>query len=81
MDPDATLRDLLTAVEDGDEEQVTSLVEAMKHWLEHGGYPPQTMGSRKLGPLWHRTLAISICGLARAFVRAAPDTPEGGGTS
>jgi len=78
MDPDATLRDLLEAVEERDAEQVTHLVEALKHWLENGGYPPKTIGPLKLGQDWHKTMALCVCGLARAYVGTSTDTQEGG---
>ena len=71
MDPDATLKELLTAVETGDSTTVNDLADALVYWLDHAGFPPQTVGSGNLGQNWHATLTRSICRLARSHVETA----------
>lgn len=64
MDPDAALRELLDAVMANDAELVEVLVQALQHWLDRGGFPPQTLGPQELGADWHRTITICVCNLA-----------------
>ena len=68
MDPDATLNELLTAVETGDSATVNELADALEHWLSHAGFPPETIGTGKLGQDWHVEMTRSICQLARIQV-------------
>ena len=72
MDPDATLKELLTAVETGDSATVNEMADALSYWLDHAGFPPQTVGSQQLGRNWHVALTLSICQLARIRVETAP---------
>lgn len=39
MDVEATLRDLLTALEDRDWDRIDELTEALLQWMERGGLP------------------------------------------
>lgn len=81
MDPDATLRDLLSAVEEGDPDQVNELSQALDRWIEQAGYPPKTIGPWKLGMDWHAAMTRCICQLAGVHVRlvhsrkGGPDVP------
>lgn len=68
MDPDATLKALIDAVVDGDEQQVSILADALKHWLDRGGFAPTTIGPRTLGNAWHTAITRTICEIAVAFV-------------
>ena len=70
MDPDAALRELLDAVMANDAELVEVLVQALQHWLNRGGFPPQTLGSQELGADWHRTMTNCVCNLATGQVQS-----------
>lgn len=61
MDPQATLRDLLAAVEVRDWDRIDELSDALLQWMERGGFPPQTLGSPKLGKRWHQAVASFVC--------------------
>jgi len=71
MDPEATLRDLLTALGDRSWDQVEELSEALLTWLQKRGFPPQTVGPAELGRSWHRAIAEFICYLAKSEARTA----------
>ncbi len=77
MDPQATLRDLIDAVLDGDEQLVAILVEALENWLRRGGFPPETVGPRSLGDDWHTAITRSICQLAGVHVRLVRERKGG----
>jgi len=68
MDPDATLRDLLDALEEADWDSICELSRALLAWMKHNGFPPTTLGSQALGPDWHRTLTKAVC--REALIRA-----------
>ncbi|MSR59802.1 MAG: hypothetical protein EXS05_19545 [Planctomycetaceae bacterium] len=79
MDPEATLLELLSALEGHDIDQVKELARALTRWLDHGGFPPKTVGHWKLGQDWHAELTRFICRLARAHVKTiAAHAAEGG---
>lgn len=40
MDPDACLRRLEEAIEDGDLEEAKHALQDLREWLRRGGYPP-----------------------------------------
>jgi hypothetical protein len=61
MDPEATLNDMLDAITDRDWDRVTELSDALLTWMEKGGFPPEAIGSSRLGKRWHRTIATFIC--------------------
>lgn len=71
MDPNATLRDLLEALKDRDWDLVQELSEALLTWMGNGGFPPVTIGPKKLGNEWHRTFATFACHAALGKVKAA----------
>ena len=71
MDPEATLRDLLTAVGDRDWDQVDELSEALLTWVQKRGFPPKTLGPKELGRGWHRAIAEFVCYLAKSRARDA----------
>ena len=69
MDPQATFDELLSALADRDWDRVAELSDALLGWLQKEGFPPQTLGSQKLGKDWHRAVATFICTLAMAEAR------------
>ena len=69
MDPDAAFTDLFDAVEAGDCDRVSELIEALNGWFANGGYPPKTVGPWKLGMIWHIAVAKAVCRLAKAHVQ------------
>lgn len=69
MDPDAALKELLEAVEAGDCDRVRELADGLKHWLSQGGFPPKTIGTWRLGKVWHVAMAHAVIRHARAHVR------------
>ncbi len=75
MDPDATLKELLDAVEAGECDRVEELSDALNGWMANGGYPPKTLGPWKLGMVWHTALTKSVIRLAKAHVRVVASQP------
>lgn len=71
MDPQATLNELLAAVESREWDRVDELSEALLEWMQRGGFPPQTLGSQKLGKQWHRAVATFVCHAAASKSRDA----------
>jgi hypothetical protein len=71
MDPDATLRDLVSAVGDRNWDRVAELQEALLAWMERRGFPPLTIGPKKLGRAWHRAVATFVCHAAASKVQDA----------
>ncbi len=71
MDPNACLAELLETIEDRDWDRVEELAHALLEWLDKSGFPPDTLGSIRLGTYWHQTVARSICKAAIARVRNA----------
>lgn len=69
MDPDATFRDIIEAVEAGDENRVTELADALNNWLSRGGFPPVSLGRRELGTVWHTAVTKAAIRLAKSHVR------------
>jgi len=68
MDPDASLRDLLEAMEAGDCDQVSELADALANWMSRGGFPPQTIGPSTLGIEWHAAVTTALLKLAKVHV-------------
>lgn len=71
MDPNATLRDLLDAVQLRDWDQVEELAQSLLTWIENRGFPPTTLGPKELGSQWHKTLTTFVCYLALTKAREA----------
>ncbi len=71
MDPDATLRDLLHALNSRDWDRVDELQDALLTWMERRGFPPMTIGHKDLGLEWHRAVATFICHAAASKVKDA----------
>lgn len=68
MDPDTALKELLEAVEAGECDRVEELSGGLKSWLSQGGFPPRTIGTRKLGHVWHVAMTHAVIRHARAHV-------------
>ena len=66
MDPDATLRDLLDALNANDYDRVHELSAVLLGWLSKNGFPPTTIGDPNLGKAWHRAVATFICQSAQS---------------
>ena len=71
MDPDATLRDLIDAVENRDWDQVDTLAYALQRWLDSTGFPPTTIGPKAMGKAWHRSIAKFVVSLAKSKAKKA----------
>lgn len=71
MDSDATLRELLEAVQARAWDRVDELAGVLLDWLEKRGFPPLVIGPRELGLEWHRTMATFVCHLAQSKVQNA----------
>ncbi len=71
MDPDATLRDLLEAILKRNWHLVDELQDSLLTWMERGGFPPSTIGSKELGTEWHRSIATFVCHAAASKARDA----------
>ena len=68
MDPDAALKELLEAVKAGGCDRVRELADGLKHWLSQGGFPPKTIGTWKLGQVWHVALTHAVI-VERSWIR------------
>jgi hypothetical protein len=79
MDPQAAFLEMLMALRDQDWEYVQEAADALRMWINHGGFPPETLGADSLGHEWHGTVAAFVCDLAasRALDALAEQTREG----
>ena len=71
MDPQATLKNLLDALEQSDWDSVRELSRALLAWIQNEGFPPVILGSESIGPEWHRQITKSVCHAALARAMAA----------
>lgn len=71
MDPQQTLTDMLDAIVARDWDHVLELSDALLTWMENGGFPPEAIGSPKLGKRWHRAIATFLCHAATSRARDA----------
>lgn len=72
MDPDATWRQLLTAIEASDWEAASELAENLSAWLGKDGFPPQVFREHRLSQDWNRCVSRFVCALALAEPRWRP---------
>lgn len=77
MDPQATWKLLLDEWEECNWLDVSELADALLEWLAKGGFPPTTMGTRRMGADWNRTLAVAVCTFARDRANSILDAPDG----
>ena len=61
MDPQQTLADMLTALQEKRWDDAKELADALYEWLVKGGFPPTTLGDVSLGREWHRAVATFAC--------------------
>lgn len=61
MDPQQTLADMLTALQEKRWDDAKELADALHEWLVKGGFPPTTLGDVSLGREWHRAVATFAC--------------------
>ena len=71
MDPDTALAELLDALGCRDWNRVEECSNHLLDWMERSGFPPETIGPKKLGAHWHRAVATFVCHLAQSKVRDA----------
>lgn len=76
MDPQATWNRLLEEWESRNWLDVSELAEALLEWLSKDGFPPDTMGNRRLGADWHRELALTMCKFALQRANDVLDSPD-----
>ena len=71
MDPQATLKALLEALEESDWDTARELALALQNWLDRDGFPPVTVGAKSLDREWHTAISRLICEMALSRARAA----------
>ena len=71
MDPQATWDELLETRLQCGWNRAEELANALLDWMQRGGFPPHTVGDRKLGTRWHHAVAYFVCHLVLADVRQA----------
>ena len=71
MDPQATWDELLETRLQCDWDRAEELANALLGRMQRGGFPPHTIGDRKLGTRWHHAVAYFVCHLVLADVRQA----------
>ena len=72
MDPQATWRMLIDAYCDRDWEQAEELAEALVNWMNHGGFPPETM-DRRMDADWNCMVSRAVCEWVLDRARRATD--------
>lgn len=69
MDPNSALQQLIESVATGDIDRTEDLIAAINGWTACGGFPPDTIGPRSLGTIWHLAVTKAVLKIARAHVR------------
>ena len=64
MDPQATWDQLLSALAEGDWDQIEELANALLDWLSRDGFPPIAIGTPNLGPEFERAICRAGCEFA-----------------
>lgn len=79
MDPQETFEAMLAALRNREWELVEDTSDALRTWMNRGGFPPETLGADSLGAEWHGTIAAFVCDLAasRALDALAKESREG----
>lgn len=69
MDPNATWVLLLQAIQSEDWKAVRDHAEDLEHWLDRGGFPPDTTNGAVADQYWNKRMARHACKLARGIAR------------
>ena len=77
MDPQATWNALLEEWMRCNWQEVAELAEALLGWLKKNGFPPETIGERRMGADWNRTLALAVCAFALRRANRVLADPNG----
>jgi len=89
MDPQAAWLELMDAFHQLDWDRVRDLAEGLLHWMDRGGFPPETATvskaaddasnepSRTLGSEWNRTVAQAACRYALDLANQVLNSPSG----
>lgn len=77
MDPQATWDSLLQEWAQGNWLDVYELAESLLDWLLKDGFPPETMGTLRLGADWNRSVALAATQFALKRADEVLDNPAG----
>lgn len=77
MDPKATWQQLVQAWTTHEWETVSELAEALQHWINRHGVPPETIPGTRVGYEWNRTVVLAVCELAIGFADRVLADPNG----
>ncbi len=61
MDPQAAWDRMLTAYADSEFASAQEFAQALKNWLQSGGFPPTVLGHPEIGPHFESVLALAGC--------------------
>ena len=76
MDPQRTWTDLLTAWQNRDWESVLELAEALRDWLDKGGFPPEVEYPKDLGGDFNAAIARAASEFAAHRAQSVLDDPQ-----
>ena len=75
MDPQRTWNDLLNAWQNREWELVIELAEALRSWLDKGGFPPEPVYPMELGVEFNAAIARAATDFAARRARSVLDDP------
>lgn len=64
MDPQSAWELLLEAYTAGEWDRVKEVGNALKDWLNRGGFPPRAVTGADMGDDWDRAIALAGCAFA-----------------
>ncbi len=68
MDPQTAWTNLLDAYVATDWDAALEAAEALRMWIDRGGFPPTTCTDRTMNAGWHRAITLAAC---RFIIREA----------
>lgn len=77
MDPQATWKLMIDAFIEHDWLGMQEAAEALMHWMNRGGVPPETVPGRHMGSLWNQHLATATCTFAADLAKRVLADPNG----
>ncbi|EMI24413.1 hypothetical protein [Rhodopirellula europaea] len=77
MDPQVTWNALIREWSDGNWLDVFELAEALFDWLSNDGFPPETMGTLRLGADWNQMIGLAAAKFALKRANEVLDNPAG----